>query len=44
VSNLAWLYVALAATFIAIGGYSLAILARKRDLEERLTRLRGTKH
>lgn len=39
-SNTAWLVIALAVTFIAIGGYSVSLLARKRALEERLQRHR----
>lgn len=35
-SDLAWLFVAFAAVWVAIGGYLLSISARQRRLERRL--------
>lgn len=35
-TNTAWLVIALAITFIAIGGYSVSLVARRKALEERL--------
>jgi CcmD family protein len=36
VSDLAWLFVAFAAVWVAIGGYLVTIAARQRRLERRL--------
>jgi CcmD family protein len=36
VSDVAWLFVAFAAVWVAIGGYLLSIAARQRRLERRL--------
>jgi CcmD family protein len=38
-SNSAWLVVALAITFLAIGGYTLSLATRKRALEQRAEEL-----
>lgn len=38
-SNTAWLAVALAVTFLAIGGYTIGLVVRKRALETRLSEL-----
>ncbi|CAN5317846.1 hypothetical protein BH20ACT22_BH20ACT22_14240 [soil metagenome] len=35
-SDLAWLFVAMAAVWVGIGGYLLTISARQRRLEQRL--------
>ena len=38
-SNTVWLIIALVVTLLAIGGYSLGLIARKRGLQERLREL-----
>ncbi len=38
-SNLAWLFVAFMAVWVAIGAYLLSIAARQRKLEQRLREL-----
>lgn len=38
-SDLAWLFVAMSAVWIGIGGYLLTIAARQRRLEQRLEEL-----
>jgi CcmD family protein len=38
-SDLAWLFVAMTAVWIGIGGYLLTIAARQRRLEQRLEEL-----
>ena len=43
-SNLAWLYVALATVAVAIGGYIGLLLTRKKALKERLQALRSPEH
>ena len=40
-SEVAWLFVAFAAVWAALGGYLLSIAARQRRLERRLDDLRG---
>jgi CcmD family protein len=42
VSDLAWLFVAFAAVWVAIGAYLLSITARQRQLERRLDDLGGS--
>jgi CcmD family protein len=44
VSNTAWLFVALAAVFLMVGGYSIALVMRQRKLSERLEELQGPTH
>jgi CcmD family protein len=44
VSNLVWLYVALAITFGAIGGYVALLISRQKHLEERLAELQRRMH
>lgn len=43
-SNAAWLIVALAIVFVAIGGYSAWIATRRERLERRLRQMRGEGH
>ena len=43
-SNLAWLYVALAITFGAIGGYVTLLVSRQKHLEKRLEKLQRAPH
>lgn len=38
-SDLAWLFVAMASVWVGIGGYLLSISARQRRLEQRLDEL-----
>ena len=40
-SDIAWLFVAFAAVWVAIGGYLLSITARQRRLERRLEDVAG---
>ena len=40
-SDIAWLFVAFAAVWVAIGAYLLSITARQRQLERRLDDLSG---
>jgi CcmD family protein len=40
-SDIAWLFVAFAAVWVAIGAYLLSITARQRQLERRLKDLGG---
>lgn len=40
-SDVAWLFVAFAAVWVALGGYLLSIATRQRRLERRLDDLRG---
>jgi CcmD family protein len=40
-SDIAWLFVAFAAVWVAIGAYLLSITARQRQLERRLNDLKG---
>ena len=39
-SDVAWLFIAFTAGWIAIGAYLLSIQARQRDLERRIEQLR----
>jgi CcmD family protein len=41
VSDIAWLFVAFAAVWVAIGGYLLSMTARQRRLEQRMEDLAG---
>jgi CcmD family protein len=43
-SNTAWLIVALAIVFIAIGGYTASLLSRSKRSKARLEQLTRTKH
>lgn len=43
-SNLVWLYVALAIMFGAIGGYVALLISRQKHLEQRLSELQKRSH
>ena len=43
-SELGWLFVALAAVWVGIGGYLLTIAARQKRLEKRLDELGDRNH
>lgn len=43
-SDVAWLFVAFAAVWVALGGYLLSISRRQKHLEDRLSRVSAQQH